>query len=197
MSFAVASPSIVRSVVQRNMLNSWLRLFDRNRTLPAFPEYRFDRMETEVPDLAAFIVSWRDGAPRFKMSRQGSRMAEAFGYAPDGTDVEDFVGADLAPQIMPRYYECLTRYRPVYSSYLVTDTRGREVTLERLLLPFGEGFRVDTMLGSSKAISDDGAFEMKDLMRRGGSTVLRQAVIDTGFALNGIAKQMDDDVIEI
>lgn len=199
MPFSTESPCVVRSVVQRNMLNTWLHLFSRDHTLPSFDEYHFERIEDEKPEIVMFDIVWQEGAPRFKMRQQGRRMAEVFGCVADGTDLEELVEG-MKPVVMPVYYECLSRCRAVYSTYEVRDSRSTPVFYERLLLPFGVGLRVQLILGTFKAVSVDGVFQRKGLMRgcrEASPFPTRAAVIDTGLALNRIAKQMDADVIEI
>ena len=43
MEFDSANPSVVRSIKQRELLNDWLRAFDKRRTLPAVADYHQTR----------------------------------------------------------------------------------------------------------------------------------------------------------
>ena len=49
--FASADPSIVKSIKQRDLLNTWLRLYARNQSIPRMSEYQPARIEDELPDL--------------------------------------------------------------------------------------------------------------------------------------------------
>ena len=87
---------------------------------------------------------------------------------------------------MPGYYQRL-------------DADGKEVSYERLLLPFGSDNRVVHIVGSFKAISIEGGIKVKDLMALQADRVpvtLIQAVIDRTHATPAGARTADD-VVEI
>ena len=54
---------------------------------------------------------------------------------------------------------------PVFTISHVDDAYGRIVAYERLLLPFSDGGEVNRIVASLKTISEDGGFEIKNLMR--------------------------------
>ena len=56
LEFESATPSIVKSIRQRDLLNSWLRLYAREQSLPRMAEYRPERLEEELPDLVFYTV---------------------------------------------------------------------------------------------------------------------------------------------
>lgn len=66
---------------------------------------------------------------------------------------------------MPVYYKCIAVGLPVYTIANIDDSYGRIVAYERLLLPFSEGTGVGHVIASLKTISEDGGFEIKNLMR--------------------------------
>ena len=194
-----ATPSIVKSVRQRDMLNTWLRLFGKAQELPAIEQFQFERIEDERADLAYFEVEYETGEPRFKVAYEGRRLTEAFGKSGEGKYIEEVLGPKLATLMLPLYFQCLARGRPVYSIFTIPDARAREVAYERLLLPFGAGTHVDAIIASIKTISVEGSFEQRDLMRN-ADTILAysvQVVIDGNLAAGRIAEQLDADVIEI
>src|SRR2546430_4264942 len=51
------------------------------------------------------------------------------------------------------FRSCLRHQRPAYSISTVQDADGKEVSYERLLMPFGEGAAVQQIVGSFKSIS--------------------------------------------
>ena len=69
---------------------------------------------------------------------------------------------------------------PVYTVSNIDDVYGRIVAYERMLLPFSEGGDVTHMIASLKTISEDGAFELRNLMRGNKTlpTSMLRAVID-------------------
>ena len=45
-----ANPTIIKSIKQRDLLNTWLRLYARDRRIPSMEEYQPSRLSDEVPD---------------------------------------------------------------------------------------------------------------------------------------------------
>ncbi len=199
MALESAAPSIVKSVLQRDMLNTWLRLFANAQQLPAIERFQFDRIEDERADLVYFEVEYESAGPRFKVAYEGRRLTEAFGRSGEGKYLEEVLGTKLAPLSLPLYYQCLARGRPIYSIFTVPDVRSCIVSYERLLLPFGTGTHVDAMIASIKTISVDGRFEQRDLMRNADTKLSysKQVVIDSSLPIEKFAGQLDPDVIEI
>jgi hypothetical protein len=83
---------------------------------------------------------------------------------------------------------------------MVKDKDGKDVAYERLLLPFGDGGKVDVIVGSYKTISIDGGFKIKDIMSLDSAkpmTVVR-AVIES-FATPAALKAAEpcNEVVEI
>ena len=54
MPFESANPTVVKSIKQRDLLNTWLRLYAREQKLPAMDEYKPARIEDELPDLVYY-----------------------------------------------------------------------------------------------------------------------------------------------
>lgn len=179
LEFESANPTIVKSIKQRDFLNTWLRLYARAQVLPRIDEFQPARMEEELPDLVFLSVEKAEVA-RLIIERDGARMTSAFGNSGAGRYLDEYFGSRLAPLIMPIYHECLRRALPVYSIADVDDVYGRKVAYERLLLPFSDQVGVTHVLASLKTISEDGGFEIRNLMRGNDSlpTTSRRAVID-------------------
>lgn len=165
MEFVSASPAIVKSIKQRELLNYWLRLYAKHERLPKFDDYHPERLADERDDLVYIIVEGTDDAPRFFIESDGDRMSIAFGSVGKGRDLEEYLGTKLAPSVMPIYYECVRRRLPMYTISQVNDLYGRKVDYERLAMPFSDGEGVSRILASLKAICDDGGFEIRNLMR--------------------------------
>ncbi|WJR75339.1 hypothetical protein [Bradyrhizobium sp. NP1] len=181
MEFQGASASIVKSIKQRDLLNVWLRLYARSQTIPPIAEYLPPRIEDERPDLVYYSVDTAHQPPRLTIETDGSRMSSAYGHNGKGKLLDDYLGARLAPVVMPVYYRCIARKLPVYTIANVDDLYGRVVAYERLLLPFSDRTGdVTHIIASLKTISEDGGFEIRNLMR-GSSTLPTpklRAVID-------------------
>lgn len=165
MDFESANPSIVKSIKQRDLLNTWLRLYAREQLLPSILEYHPARIEEELPDLVYYTVDTAIEPPRLTIQSDGTRMSSAYGHTGKGKLLDEYLGARLAPIVMPIYHQCIARSLPVYTISNIDDIYGRIVAYERLLLPFSEGGRISHVIASLKTICEDGGFEIRNLMR--------------------------------
>lgn len=165
MEFESAQPSVVKSIKQRDLLNTWLRLYARNQSIPRMSEYQPARMEDEFPDLVFYTVDAQSRPPRLTIQSDGTRMSTAYGNTGKGRYLDEYLGARLAPMVMPVYYECIARRLPAYTIADMNDIYGRLVAYERLLLPFADKDSVSHIIASLKTISEDGGFEIKNLIR--------------------------------
>jgi hypothetical protein len=163
--FESARPSVVKSIKQRDFLNTWLRLYARSQQMPRIAEYRPERLKDELPDLVFYTVDTTPTPPRLIIESDGTRMSNAYGHTGKGRPLDEYLGARLAPIVMPVYYECIARKLPVYTIANIDDIYGRAVAYERLLLPFSDRTEVTHIVASLKTISEDGSFEIKNLMR--------------------------------
>ncbi len=177
--FESANPSIVKSIRQRDLLNTWLRLYAPAQALPRVEGFRPGRLEDELPDLV-FMTVEQGMPPRLKIESNGTRMSIAYGHTGKGRYLDDYLGKRVAPLVMPIYHKCLERALPVYTVSHIEDSFGRIVAYERLLLPFSAGSAVTHLIASLKTISEDGGFEIRNLMRDNKALpVMKQiAVID-------------------
>lgn len=198
MDFDSATPSVVKSIRQRDLLNTWLRLYAREQKAPAIWDYQPARLEEELSDLIYFTVDTSVTPPRLTIQSEGSRISRAYGHTGKGTLLEDYVGVRLAPFVMPVYHQCVARGLPVYTVADVDDIYGRIVAYERLLLPFMTDDKVSHVIASLKTFCEDGGFEIKDLMR-GNDAVPRpklRAVINRDLFHRSPGRIDAADVIE-
>lgn len=165
MEFESAGPSVVKSIKQRDLLNTWLRLFARAQSIPRMTEYQPERIEDEMPDLVFYTVDSGSEPPRLTIQSDGTRMSSAYGNTGKGRDLNEYLGPRLAPIVMPVYYECIARRLPAYTIADMEDIYGRLVAYERLLLPFSDDGNVTHIIASLKTISEEGGFEIKNLIR--------------------------------
>ena len=56
LEFESANPTVVKSIKQRDLLNTWLRLYARQRLMPRIEEYQPARLADELPDLVYYTV---------------------------------------------------------------------------------------------------------------------------------------------
>src|ERR1700709_358051 len=165
LEFESAQPSVVKSIKQRDLLNTWLRLYARSQSLPRIDEYQPTRIEDEMRALVFYTVDMREQPPRLVIQSDGTRMSSAYGNTGKGRYLDEYLGARLAPIVMPVYYECIARRLPAYTISNIDDSYGRIVAYERLLLPFSESDGGTPIIAALKTISEDGGFEIRNLMR--------------------------------
>jgi hypothetical protein len=202
--FQSASPSVVKAVRQLDLLNLWLRTFAKRRALPRLEDYKPDRIADEMTDLMMFDVIGEGDDARYFITHEGARLTSVYGsehIEPDKRTnryLDDAVGPVRYARVVPFYRACLATGRPIYSISMVHDTDGKEVSYERLLLPFGGADAIDHIIGSYKAISIEGGFKIRDLMtiRADDEPVsVIKAVIDRD-AVRGIPGQRIVDDLE-
>ena len=198
MEFESANPPVVKSIKQRDLLNTWLRLYAREQVVPRMAEYQPARIDDEMPDLVFYTVDCSRQPPRLTIESDGTRMSTAYGHTGKGRHLDEYLGARLAPLVMPVYYKCIDSALPVYTISNIDDTYGRIVAYERLLLPFSDGSGITHVIASLKTISEDGGFEIRNLMRGNDTlpTPKLRAVIDRDLYHRAPGRIAAGDVIE-
>jgi hypothetical protein len=206
MKFESADPSVVRSIKQRDLLNTWLRALGKLRTLPALSDYQPDRIADERAEMMEFDVSGEADHARFLITHEGSRLTATYGNEHIDPDrrtnryLDDAIGPERYARVVAPYRICLMRKRPTYSVSMVQDPDGKDVSYERLLLPFGSADAVEQIVGSYKSISIEGGFKIGNLMGVRPKTTpvcVINAVIDLDFVRGSEGRRTCDDVIEL
>ncbi|QPF87639.1 hypothetical protein IC762_15690 [Bradyrhizobium genosp. L] len=188
--FRSADPSVVKSITQRVLLNAWLRAARTPDALPGLSDFQTDSANEERADMMAFDVIGEGDAARFLITQEGARLTTAYGN--EHVDprhrtnryLDDAIGPERYAGVIRSYRACLARKRPTYTVAEVVDADGKDVSYERLLLPFGRGDAVEQLVGSYKAISMEGGFRLHNLMgvaAKAVPVVTVRAVIDRSF----------------
>jgi hypothetical protein len=206
MEFESANPSVIRSVKQRDLLNAWLRVLGKDRLLPAVADYRPDRIADELADMMGFDVAGAGDDARFVITQEGSRLTATYGNEHIDPDrrtnryLDDAIGPARYARVVASYRACLVHRRPTYSVSTVLDADGKDVSYERLLLPFGSGGEVEQIVGSYKAISIEGGFKINNLMgikSKSRPESVINAVIDHDVVRAPAGHAASDDIIEL
>ena len=206
MDFEGASPAVVKSAKQRDLLNAWLRARGKYRQLPRIEDYQHDRIDDELPDMMRFNVEGSSDRARFLITQEGSRLTATYGSEHIHPDkrinryLDDAIGPLRYARVVPSYRVCLARKRPTYSISVVQDADGKDVSYERLLLPFGSTDAVQQIIGSYKAISIEGGFKIDNLMgirSKATPVSVLKAVIDLDFVHGPAGQRASDEVIEL
>src|SRR4029453_14842928 len=127
LEFESAGPSVVKSIKQRDLLNTWLRLYARDQSIPSMSEYQPARIEDELPDMVFYTVDTSSQPPRLTIQSDGTRMSSAYGNTGKGRRLDEYLGAGPAPMVMPVYYESIARRLPAYTIANMDDIYGRIV----------------------------------------------------------------------
>lgn len=198
LDFQSANPAVVKSIKQRDLLNTWLRLYARGQHLPRVEDYQPERLADEMPDLVYYTIDTTQQPPRLTIQSDGTRMSNAYGHTGKGRTLDEYLGPRLKPVVMPVYYECVRRALPAYTISMIDDIYGRAVAYERLLLPFSNGNGVSDIIASLKTISDDGGFEIKNLMRGNDNlpTPKLRTIIDRDLIHRAPGRIPAGDIIE-
>jgi hypothetical protein len=206
MEFAHSDPSVVRSIRQRYLLNTWLRAAARHRPLPLLHDFQPDRVADELADMMGFDVVGEGDDARFLITQEGARLTATYGneHVEPSKRTNRFLDAAIGPvryaNVITLYRTCLAHKRPAYSISMVQDEDGKDVSYERLLLPFGSGDAVEQIVGSYKSISIEGGFKINNLMGLRPKTVpviQVRAVIDRDVALAPANPGASDEVVEL
>lgn len=199
-SFESSDASVVKSIRQRDLLNCWLRLYAPAQALPRVAAYQPERLEEERADLVYYIVDHSCAPTRFIIDSNGTRMASAYGSTGRGRYLDDYLGPILGPVVLPAYHACIARQLPTYTISMIDDVNGHVVAYERLLLPFCDGGSAVThIIASLKTISEDGGFEIRNLMRGHHSVPkpVLSVVLDRNLAHRMPSRSTAGDLIEI
>jgi len=206
MEFASSDPSVVRSIRQRYLLNTWLRASARHRPLPLLRDFQPDRVADELADMMGFDVVDQGDDTRFRITHEGARLTATYGN--DHIDpaertnrfLDEAIGPERYTNVITLYRVCLAQKRPAYSISTVQDADGKDVSYERLLLPFGNGNAVEQIVGSYKSISIEGGFKINNLMGlrpRAVPVILVRAIIDRDITMASARASTSNEVVEL
>jgi len=206
MEFAHSDPSVIRSIRQRYLLNTWLRAAARHRPLPLLHDFQPDRVADELADMMGFDVVGQGDDARFRITQEGAKLTATYGNEHVDPSkrtnrfLDDAIGPVRYAHVITLYRTCLAHKRPAYSISMVQDEDGKDVSYERLLLPFGGGEAVEQIVGSYKSISIEGSFKINNLMGlrpKAAPVVLVRAVIDRDVAPVSASRNVSDEIVEL
>ena len=205
MQFESADPSVVKSIRQRYLLNEWLRAAAKQRPMPLLRDFHLDRVDDEMVDMMGYDVVGDGDDARFLITHQGARLATTYGSeridpAEQPRFLDEQVGPERYANVVDLYRACLRHKRPAYSISTVQDADGKEVSYERLLMPFGSGETVQQIVGSFKSISIEGGFKVSNLMGlrpKAEPAILVRAIIDRAFVPVSAGPHASDEVIDL
>jgi hypothetical protein len=206
MRYASSDPSVVRSIRQRVLLDAWLRALRRPASLPVLIDFDPETGLDEIADMMGFDVQGDGDAARFFITQEGARLSITYGnehIAPEHR-TNRYLDRAIRPHQYARvadcYHACVASRRPTYTITMLKDSDGKDVSYERLLLPFGSGEAVEQIVGSYKSISIEGGFKVNNLMGlrpKAVPVILVRAVIDRDVALASASPSASGEVVEL
>src|SRR5207253_2184800 len=75
----------------------------RHKSKHGISEYQPARIEDELPDMVFYTVDTQAEPPRLTIQSDGTRMSAAYGNTGKGRYLDEYLGARLAPMVMPVY----------------------------------------------------------------------------------------------
>jgi hypothetical protein len=206
MQFESADPSVVRSIKQREFLNAWLHAAGRHRPLPLVSNFQPNRVGDEQADMMGYDVIGQGEDARFLITQAGARLSTTYGSdhlrptERTNRSLDDALGPERYAHVVALYRTCLKHKRPAYSISTVQDADNKDVSYERLLLPFGGGDAVEQIVGSYKSISIEGGFKINNLMGlkpKSVPVILVRAIIDRDFVPGQPNRQISDEAVKL
>jgi hypothetical protein len=191
--FPDGTVSDICSISQRGLATYWARLAkDR---MPSFQEFDPGQRVHDPKQLAIWNVEAGSGRTVFRALYRGSLLDEAFNEGWKGRTLDDLIPQALLPTMFSGSQECFAKGCAIYMILRTVDGAGHSVDLERLLLPFGEGGKVQQIIASLQLISLTGTADRQKIMSQFNAhlnCVLSVCIPVAGFAA---AKQPAHELI--
>jgi hypothetical protein len=161
MNFDNGTVDSIRSISQRGLAAYWARLALTKQGLPPFDLFEPGPGVHDPKHIAVWKVEAGGGQLDFRALYRGSFIDEAV--------VDDWVGktlAEVAPPtlrspIIDASAHCASSGCAIYTVLRTCDGAGLPLDLERLLLPFGQGGRVQVIVASLQLVSLEGKVERR------------------------------------
>jgi hypothetical protein len=194
MEFSPASIQSIKSISQRALAIYWNRLAG-GRSFPSIAEFDPEPRLHDAKQLVLWAVEDAFGQRRFRALYQGTNVAEVFNSSWAGRTMDEVVPMPLKAFSIRGANECAASGCAIYTVFGTLDAKGHRVDCERLLLPLGEGSKVQQIVASLQLISVKGEFERKSVLSK--FETLSQVVFAGRIPSGSISVAADDgaDVI--
>jgi PAS domain-containing protein len=166
MEYMQSGPDIVRSDSQRRLLDHWASLRG-HAPLPIWRGLDAEELGVPLDSLAWTDVVSAHRDMRFRIGFHGAKIVEAFGPVECvGKYLDEVLPTPYLGPAVATYWRVVNSKVPIYTISDMRDPAGRIVHHERLLLPFSlSGGEAERVLASIEAVSPEGSFELRDLMK--------------------------------
>ena len=158
-AFKTVTETAVKSIKQRQLTRYWERL-RADYLLPLWSQVDATEIASSRDNLCVMDVNREGALLRYCIREHGDKLTEYYGSVCAGRFLDDLMTPAALSALTAVYAQAVNGRRPIYTISPITDSKGRAVTFERLLLPFTvSGSAVEVVLTSLEAISIDGAFD--------------------------------------
>jgi hypothetical protein len=166
MQFSVGRPDIVRAIHQRWLLKFWKRSRG-DQTIPPWQTVEAEDLSRVASNLSYLDVTGSGDAARFRIFSHGATIGQVYGSADcRGRYLDEVLPRNAPANTLAPFHQTVRGGCPVYTVHDVTDSKGRVVHFERLLLPFThDGAVVGRIVASFEFICADGGFDSHALMK--------------------------------
>ncbi len=173
MQFTTARPDAIRAINQRWLLKFWTRHVGGAR-VPRWQAVKADDLASMADNLS-FLDVIRGKPTRFLIRFHGRVVGRVYGSSDcRGRHLDEVLPAADRDKALAPYAQAAQDGMPVYTIQDITDSAGRLIHFERLLLPFAhDGETVDRILASLEFICDDGDFDQEALLKAAGAATPR------------------------
>ena len=164
MDFSLLSINAVKSISQISLLRCWDHAAN-GRPFPSLEEFRPDERTHDPKQLVFWRVEQLGPREcRFHALYQGRHIAHAFGEKWAGQSMDAVVPPFARELAILTSTECVASGCPIYIVVRTADANGRDVELERLLLPFGTNGRIEQLVASLQLVSLQGEFRRENIL---------------------------------
>ena len=164
MNFENGTVEGIRSISQRGLAASWARLAQQG--LPSFDQFHPSPGIHDPKQLAVWKVEAGNPELVFRALYRGSLLDEAFNEGWTGKTLAEVTPPSLRSAIISASAHCASTGCAIYTVLRTIDGAGFALDLERLLLPFGKGGRVQIIVASLQLVSLEGSVERPKAVER-------------------------------
>jgi hypothetical protein len=151
--FDRAYPWVVKSLRQSQLLEAWLRQCREGHGVPALANFSALRAYREQNELTVYHVVRDAGEVRFLVVKEGASFKALFGTSSKGRFLDEAMSPKAWQTARVTLNECVHQALPIYSAFAIQANDGERAIYERLLLPFGSGPEVTSIMASLKTTS--------------------------------------------
>jgi hypothetical protein len=154
----------IRSISQRALLRYWQQLA-AGRPYPAPAGFSPTERTHDPKQLVIWQVEHDGAKRRYRALHHGAHVAEVFGAKWAGRTMDEVVPPFARDFALHSADTCASTGCAVYTIFRTLDPQARPIDCERLLLPLGQGDKVERLVASLQLISLEGDFRRDTVLK--------------------------------